>query len=169
MRVIGARRARLLTVAAAVVGRRTSAARSPVTAPARCSRCCRPLCLAFLVLAIFTAVASAGGREVIPREQAVAFPVSTTTDHLGALLLAPLNIAWIVQAWMLLGMPRRTPWARPALGLRAPDPALDRGRDARSRRWSGWLAEGVRRGPHGIAIFRTVVVAARAPSPWPWS
>src|SRR5204863_1047497 len=61
-------------------------------------------CLAFLVLAIVTAVAAAGGREVVPRDQAVAFPVSTTTDHLGALLMAPLNIAWIMQAWMLLGM-----------------------------------------------------------------
>ena len=61
------------------------------------------LCLGFLVLALFNAVAAAGGREVIPREQAIAFPVSTTTDHLGALLLAPLNIAWIAQAWTLLG------------------------------------------------------------------
>ena len=44
-----------------------------------------------------------GGRELLGREQAVAFPVSPTTDHLGALLLAPLNIAWILQAWLLLG------------------------------------------------------------------
>ena len=51
------------------------------------------LCLGFLILAVFTAVASAGGREIVPREEAVTFPVSSTTDHLGALLLAPLNIA----------------------------------------------------------------------------
>ena len=62
------------------------------------------MCLGFFVLAIFTAVASAGGREILPREQAVAFPVSTTTDHLGALMLAPLNIAWIAQAWTMLGI-----------------------------------------------------------------
>jgi hypothetical protein len=115
------------------------------------------MCLGFLVLAVFTAVASAGGREVLPRDEAVAFPVSTTTDHFGALLLAPLNIAWFAQAWTLLGA------ASYALG---PD-----------RLWAyelpvvlwvltatalaqvvGWLAEGVRRGPHGIAAFRVVVL-----------
>lgn len=114
-------------------------------------------CLAFLVLAIITAVASAGGREVIPRDQAVAFPVSTTTDHLGALLMAPLNIAWIMQAWMLLGMtayalgPERM-WAYelPVMAWILTATALAQA--------VGWLAEGVRRGPHGIAIFRTVVI-----------
>ena len=30
-------------------------------------------------------------------------PLSPTTDALGALLLAPLNIAWLIQAWLLLG------------------------------------------------------------------
>jgi hypothetical protein len=57
----------------------------------------------FLALAIASAVASGGGRELLNREHAVAYPVSPTTDHLGALLLAPLNIAWLLQAWILLG------------------------------------------------------------------
>jgi hypothetical protein len=39
----------------------------------------------------------------LSREHAVVYPVSPTTDHLGALLLSPLNIAWLLQAWMLLG------------------------------------------------------------------
>ncbi len=117
--------------------------------------------LGFLLLAIFTAVASAGGREVVPRDQAVAFPVSTTTDHLGALLLAPLNIAWIIQAWMLLGMtsyalgPTRM-WAYeiPLLLWIAAATAL--------AQLVGWFAEGVRRGRHGIAIFRVLVVVLAA-------
>jgi hypothetical protein len=58
----------------------------------------------FLALAIASAVASGGGRELMHREHAVAYPVSPTTDHLGALLLAPLNIAWLLQAWVLLGV-----------------------------------------------------------------
>ena len=58
---------------------------------------------AFLLLTIISAVASGGGRELLSRDQGVAFPVSPTTDHLGALLLAPLNIAWLMQAWVLLG------------------------------------------------------------------
>jgi hypothetical protein len=117
--------------------------------------------LGFLLLASFTAVASAGGREVVPRDQAVAFPVSTTTDHLGALLLAPLNIAWIMQAWMLLGLtsyalgPTRL-WAYelPVLLWIAAATAL--------AQVLGWFAEGVRRGRHGIAIFRVIVLVLAA-------
>ncbi len=59
--------------------------------------------IGLLVIATISAAASGGGRELLPREQAVAFPVSPTTDHLGALLMAPLNIAWLLQAWTLVG------------------------------------------------------------------
>lgn len=115
------------------------------------------MCLGFWVLATFTAVASAGGREVIPRDQAVAFPISTATDHLGALLLAPLNIAWIAQSWALLGItsyalgPKRM-WAYevPILLWLVAATAL--------AQVVGWVAEGVRRGPHGIAVFRTFML-----------
>src|SRR5829696_5022541 len=56
-----------------------------------------------LVLNMASAVASGGGRELISRDQGAPHPISPTTDHLGALLLAPLNIAWMIQAWVLLG------------------------------------------------------------------
>jgi hypothetical protein len=56
-----------------------------------------------LVLSMSSAIASGGGRELISRDQASPYPISPTTDHLGALLLAPLNIAWMIQAWLLLG------------------------------------------------------------------
>jgi hypothetical protein len=59
--------------------------------------------LGVLLIAILASAASAGGRELLPREQAVAFPLSPAADHLGAVLMAPLNIAWLVQAWTLLG------------------------------------------------------------------
>lgn len=59
--------------------------------------------LGVLAISIIAAAASGGGRELLPRDQAVAFPVSPVTDHLGALLMAPLNIAWLLQAWALLG------------------------------------------------------------------
>lgn len=55
-----------------------------------------------LVISMISAAASGGGRELLPRDQAVAFPVSPTTDHLGALLMAPLNIAWLLQTWTVL-------------------------------------------------------------------
>ncbi len=56
-----------------------------------------------LVIASISAAASAGGRELLPRDQAVSYPVSPLTDHLGALIMAPLNIAWLMQTWTLLG------------------------------------------------------------------
>lgn len=63
-----------------------------------------PTVLAGLVLvAVVSAVASGGGRELMARDPAAVHPISPTTDHLGALVLAPLNIAWLLQAWTLLG------------------------------------------------------------------
>jgi len=60
--------------------------------------------VAVLVISIVSAVSSGGGRELLPREQGVAFPVSPTTDHLGALIMAPLNIAWLLQSWTVLAV-----------------------------------------------------------------
>ena len=57
---------------------------------------------AFLTITLLSSIASGGGRELLAREQAVAFPISPAVDHLGALLLAPLNLAWFVQSWLLL-------------------------------------------------------------------
>src|SRR4029450_13759489 len=80
-----------------------------------------------------------------------------TPDHLGALLLAPLNIAWIAQAWTLLGAtsyalgPERL-WAYelPILLWIVASTAM--------AQVAGWLAEGVRRGAHGSVIVRAVVL-----------
>ncbi len=119
------------------------------------------MCLGFLVLTSLTAVASAGGREVLPREQAVAFPVSTTTDHLGALLLAPLNIAWFAQAWTLLGAAsyalgpdRLVAYELPVLLWVLAATAL--------AQVVGWVAEGVRRGRHGTLVLRGLVLVLGA-------
>lgn len=60
--------------------------------------------LVFLVATVIAAVASSGGRELLPEDQAVALPLSPVTDHLGALLLAPLNLAWLLQAVTMLAM-----------------------------------------------------------------
>jgi len=60
--------------------------------------------LAFLLTTTLAVIAAAGGRELLPRDHAISFPISPTTDHLGALMLAPLNIAWILQAWSLVGL-----------------------------------------------------------------
>jgi len=53
---------------------------------------------AFLLTACLASIAAAGGRELLPRDRAVSFPVSAAADHLGALTLTPLNVAWSIQA-----------------------------------------------------------------------
>jgi hypothetical protein len=115
------------------------------------------MCLGFLALSCFSAVASAGGREVVPRDQAVAFPVSSTTDHLGALLLAPLNIAWLVQSWALLGAVSYTFGPTHLLAYELPALLWVLCATALAQ-VVGWLAEGIRRGRHGIGVFRGVVL-----------
>lgn len=60
--------------------------------------------LAFAVAALIAAIASSGGREMLPRSQLAPFPVSPAADHLGAVLLGPLNLAWVLQAVALLGL-----------------------------------------------------------------
>jgi hypothetical protein len=117
------------------------------------------LYLGFLALAILAAIASGGGREVVPREQAVAFPVSTVTEHLGALLLAPLNIAWLIQAWTILGLttyvlgpPALAAAALPLLVWIALSTAVGQA--------VGWVFEGIRRGRHGILVARLLAGAA---------
>lgn len=115
------------------------------------------MALAFLALAVVAAVAAGGGRELVPREQAVAFPVSPAADHLGALLTAPLNIAWLLQAWVLLGatsyavgptrlLPTLVPVALWVLLATAMAGVV------------GWLVEGLRRGVRGALHFRALLV-----------
>jgi hypothetical protein len=60
--------------------------------------------LFFLVSTVVAAATGAGGRQLLTRDQAVALPVSPAADHLGALLLAPLNIAWSIQVLSLLAL-----------------------------------------------------------------
>ena len=112
----------------------------------------------FLGLTIAAAIASGGGRELLSGEHAVSHPISPTTDHLGALLMAPLNIGWIIQAWFLLGATTFAhgwdafPWllsimvlwivAATALGQVV-----------------AWSVEAVRRRRHGVVVVRTSGVA----------
>ena len=115
----------------------------------------------FLFLTVVSSVASGGGRELVSRDQGVAFPISPVSDHLGALLMAPLNIAWLVQGWALLGCtayalgPDRV-WSAQPLVLLWLAVATAAGQVV------GWSMEAVRRGPHGVLVFRLVATGAGA-------
>lgn len=117
-----------------------------------------------LALAVASAVASGGGRELLSREHGTVFPVSATTDHLGALLLAPLNIAWLIQAWALLAMTaygvERGSLLAAQIGMIAWIAAA-----TAVGQVVAWTVEWVRRSEHGIALVRTlgsVLVAGAA-------
>ena len=116
---------------------------------------------AFLLLSIVSGIASGGGRELISRDQAVAYPVSAATDHLGALIMAPLNIAWLLQAWALLGASAYA--LGPAFLWKAqPMMLLWLVTATTLGQVLAWTAEAVRRGPFGIWIMRGLLVVVGA-------
>ncbi|WP_181309900.1 hypothetical protein [Nocardioides campestrisoli] len=120
----------------------------------------------FLTLAVVSSVASGGGRELLAGEQAVAFPVSPTTDHLGALLMAPLNIAWLLQAWFLLGA---ASWATGFGGALVPLQVvllLWLVLATATAQAVGWTLESVRRRQHGIAALRVLGLGCAGVAVW---
>jgi len=118
--------------------------------------------LFFLVSSMVAAATGAGGRQLLTRDQAVAFPLSPAADHLGALLAAPLNIAWSLQALTLLGLMAWLVhvssglWAALLLTLAWIVTCTAIAQAA------GWVVELVRTTALGVWAVRTVVVAAAA-------
>ncbi len=109
-----------------------------------------------LVIALISAAASGGGRELIPRDQGVAYPVTPLTDHVGALLMAPLNTAWLLQAWTLLGATAYVvgpTWWLPLVQLPVILWLLCATAIAQV---IGWSMEWVRRGPAGPWTIRGI-------------
>ena len=112
----------------------------------------------FLLLGIGASMGGGGGRELLPRDQAAIHPIGELTEHLGALVLAPLNLAWLLQAWTL--------FAATALVV-GPDRLF--GAQAVILLWLlvataiaqvvGWSVEGIRRTHHGVIIVRASTVA----------
>lgn len=101
------RRPRAAALALAVlVGVSVVAATLPAVgpAPADLGAWVRPALVAVVLAAVAGAVASGGGRELLARDPASVHPVAPVTDHLGALVLAPLSAGWLIQAWALLAL-----------------------------------------------------------------
>jgi hypothetical protein len=160
------RRARALTAAAVFAGLTLAAATVPAMAEGAGSSkgysldalLLIPAAMAgFMVLSIASAIASGGGRELLHREDAVIHPVSPTTDHLGALLLAPLNVAWLVQAWILMGL---TAYGveHGSLVVAELGVAIWIAAATAVGQVVAWTVEAVRRTTHGIAVVRAAGV-----------
>ncbi len=60
--------------------------------------------LGFGVLAIVAPLTSGGGNEIVPPDQLVAYPVRPPTQFLGGLVLAPLNLVWVIQLLVLAAL-----------------------------------------------------------------
>lgn len=117
--------------------------------------------LALLLLSVLAATTSGGGRELVPREQAVAFPVSTITEHLGALLMAPLNIAWLLQAWTVLGATSYVFGPQNLAGVLVPVVLWILVSTAVGQ-VVGWIYEGIRRGWRGVLLARALAAGLAA-------
>lgn len=112
----------------------------------------------FLAIGVVSAAASGGGRELIDRDASTIFPISPTTDHLGALLLAPLNIAWLLQAWMLLGSTAYALGDQLTLVSAQVVVLLWVATATATSQAVAWGLEGARRVPHGVVGVRALVV-----------
>ena len=108
-----------------------------------------------LLLSIGAAVGSGGGRELLSRSEAAVHPISPTTEHLGALLLAPLNLAWLVQMWGLLAITALVAPTGHLLGAQLAMLAWVLAATALGQA-VGWAVEGVRRTAHGVLVVRAV-------------
>jgi len=109
----------------------------------------------FLLLAVGSAVGSGGGRELLSRSEAAVHPISPATEHLGALLLAPLNLAWLVQVWGLLAVTALVAPSGGLLGAQLVVLAWVLAATALGQA-AGWAVEGVRRSPRGVLVVRVV-------------
>jgi hypothetical protein len=113
---------------------------------------------AFVLLGIGASMGGGGGRELLSRSEGSIHPISPLTEHLGALALMPLNVAWLVQAWGLLAV----------TALTVPGQALA-GAQVVVVLWIlaatvvaqaiGWVIEGVRRTTHGVVAIRVAMGA----------
>jgi hypothetical protein len=109
----------------------------------------------FLLLAVSSAMGSGGGRELLSRSEAAVHPISPVTEHLGALLLAPVNLAWLVQMWGLLAVTALVAPSGGLLGAQVVVLAWVLAATALGQA-AGWAVEGVRRSPHGVVVVRSV-------------
>lgn len=121
--------------------------------------------LGFGVLALVAPLTAGGGQHVVPPDQLVAYPVRASTHFLGGLLLAPVNLVWVLQLFVLATL---TSWL--SLDGDAWLPALTTAAYVISVTTAGqalaWLVVGARQSTAGrrtataLAALAAVVVAA---------
>lgn len=112
----------------------------------------------FLLVASGASMGGGGGRELLPREQAAIHPIGPVTEHLGALVLAPLNLAWLLQTWTLSAATALVVGPSGLLGAQLVVLLWLLVATALAQ-VVGWSVEGIRRTRHGVVIVRAATVA----------
>jgi len=127
-------------------------------------------CLGVVVLATVAAATSGGGRQLLPHDEGIAYPLGPAVDHLGALVLAPLNIAWLLQATTLLGVVAYAFGPTPALVPIQAITLLWLLTATTIAQALSWAIEWVRRGPGGRWVVRALTLAGGGLLAWlAWS
>ena len=54
------------------------------------------------MLAVVAPLTAGGGNELFPPDQLVAYPITARTHFLGGLVLAPVNLVWVLQIFALV-------------------------------------------------------------------
>ncbi len=127
--------------------------------------------LGFGVLALIAPLTAGGGNEVVPSSQLVAYPVRPRTVFLGGLVLAPVNLVWVLQILALVAetalLSLEGQAALPAVTTMAFVCALTAAGQA-----VAWLVVGLRQsrrgrqvvGATGLALLTAAVVVVRTGS-----
>lgn len=129
---------------------------------ARLERGLAPALAALVFVSVAGAVAAGGGRELLARDPASIHPIGPVTDHLGTLVLAPLNAGWLIQAWALLQFVAVVAAPGGVAGVVGGQLVLLAWILAATALGQvvGWAVEWIRRGPRGVAAVRVGISAA---------
>jgi len=116
--------------------------------------------LLFAVAATIATATGTGGRQLLTRAQAAAFPMSPAADHLGAVLMAPLNLSWLLQAVGLLTLTAWQVGPAPALPSALLLTVLWIVAVTCAAQAVGWLVELLRTSQTGLVALRAAATGA---------
>jgi len=112
--------------------------------------------LGFGVLAV-VAPLTAGGTELFPSDQLVAYPVRPATHFLSSLVLAPVNLVWIVQLLVLTAETGFLTLDHPYLGQGALTSLMLVLACTSLGQAMAWVVTGLRRSRNGRLLLRTTL------------
>jgi hypothetical protein len=118
--------------------------------------------LGFAMLTLIAPIATGTGSELFPAEQLVAYPITPRTQFRVSLLLAPLNLAWIVQLVVLFGVTAILSGPTPRLLLALLVTSSYIALVTVTGQTAAWLVEGIRqtrRGRHALWTTAGLLVA----------